>query len=347
MIQIALLGAGVIGRDHAHRMTADTGCQLHSVTDPTHAGAVLASTHGVPHHADLDALLASRPRPDAALIATPNDLHVPQAIALLRRGIPVLIEKPVAASLEAGAELLAVARATGVPTLVGHHRRHSAVLQAAQASIAAGELGRLVAVNTTVLFHKPASYFEAAWRRAVGGGPILINLVHEIDALRFLVGEIRAVQAMSSRATRGFEVEDTAAVLLEFANGTLGTLLVSDTAAAVRSWEQTSGENPAYARDDTQDCIFLAGTRGSLAVPTLTHWQATGSPSWNEPLVKQTLSHQPADPLVQQLRHFAAVVRGEAVPLVSAADGLASLRATLTVHQAAANRQRVELPLSD
>ncbi|MEX8518847.1 MAG: Gfo/Idh/MocA family protein [Leptothrix sp. (in: b-proteobacteria)] len=345
MIKIALLGAGVIGREHAGRMGGQVDCALHSVTDPSPAGRAYAAERGVPHHATLDALLGG-PLPDAAIVATPNDLHVPQALALVRRGVPVLIEKPVADTLPAGAELVRAVQDTGIPVLVGHHRRHSAVLQAAHACLRAGELGRLVAVNTSVLFHKPAAYFQVEWRRQPGGGPILINLVHEIDTLRWLAGEVVAVQARASSATRGFAVEDSAAVLLEFASGALGTLIVSDAAASPRSWEQTSGENPAYARDDSQDCLFLAGTQGSLALPTMTRWLASGPASWHTPMQRERLTPAAVDPLVRQLQHFCDVIRGRAEPLVSAADALASLRVTLAVHEAATTGLRVPLPHS-
>jgi predicted dehydrogenase len=347
MLKIVIVGAGLIGREHAQRVRASAecaqACALHSLVDPTPAAQVLASELGVPLHATLDDLLAGS-LPAAAIIATPNHLHVPQALALVQRGVPVLVEKPVAHTLQAGEELVRAVQHTGVPVLVGHHRRHSAVLGAAHASVQTGELGRLVAVNTTVLFHKPAAYFDAGpWRREAGGGPILINLVHEIDALRWLAGDVKVVQAMASSATRGFAVEDTAAVLIEFSSGALGTLILSDAAAAVRSWEQTSGENPAYARDASQDCIFLAGTRGSLAVPTMTRWLAADAASWNTPMRREQLPVFNQDPLVQQLKHFCAVARREAAPLVSAADALASLRATLAVHEAATTGQRITL----
>src|SRR5512132_4554968 len=119
-------------------------------------------------------------------------------------------------------------------------------------------LGRLVAVVGTEMFCKPDQYFEdGPWRRQPGGGPILINMVHEIGNLRALCGEIVAVQAFASNATRGFPVEDTVAINLRFANGALGTFMLSDTAASARSWEQTSQENAAYATCDDEDAYTI------------------------------------------------------------------------------------------
>lgn len=344
MIRIALLGAGLIGREHGRRIQAQAQCALHSVVDPSEAGRDFAAAMDVPLHSALEQLLAG-PLPDAALIATPNALHGPQALALLRRGVPVLIEKPITDTLEAAQDLVRAVRQSGVPVLVGHHRRHGAILRAAHAHIASGALGRLVALNASVLFHKPDDYFAAApWRTQPGGGPVLINLVHEIDTLRHLAGEINAVQATTSNATRGHEVEDSAAVLLEFSNGALGTLILSDCAAATRSWEQTAGENPAYARDTTQDCLFIAGTRGSIAVPTLHTWHASdAAPSWTKPMSTRQLPLEDADPLINQLDHFCDVVRGRSLPLISAEDALGTLQATLAVQRAAQTRARVAL----
>src|SRR4029079_17696479 len=97
----------------------------------------------------------------------------------------------------------------------------------------------------------------------------LINMVHEVGNLRAMVGEIIAVQAFASNAMRKFEVEDTAAINLRFANGALGSFLLSDTAASPKSWEQTSRENKDYATYPEQDAYVIIGDRGSLAVPTM------------------------------------------------------------------------------
>lgn len=200
--------------------------------------------------------------PDGIILATPNALHVEQAIECIRAGVPVLVEKPVAHSLEEGARLAAAVNAANAKVLVGHHRAHSPVLAKAREMIQEGVLGKPVAVHGSAMFYKPDTYFdEAPWRREPGAGPILINLIHEIGNLRSLCGEISAVQAISSSARRGFAVEDTVAITLAFANGALGSFLLSDSAACARSWEQTSQENKQYASDDDEDCYVVAGTR--------------------------------------------------------------------------------------
>lgn len=105
-------------------------------------------------------------------------------------------------------------------------------------------LGNLVAVQASALFYKPDDYFDSAvWRRQERGGPILINMIHEIGNLRSLCGEIVAVHAMQSNAARGFPVEDTVCIGQGFQSGVLDSFLLFDSAGCARSWEQTSQEN--------------------------------------------------------------------------------------------------------
>jgi predicted dehydrogenase len=109
-------------------------------------------------------------------------------------------------------------------------------MEKAQKLVRSGRLGRLVAVMGSATFFKPDLYFaEGPWRSQVGGGPILINMIHEVHNLRMLCGDIVAVQALASNAVRGHVVEDTVSISLRFSNGALGSFLLSDTAAAVGS----------------------------------------------------------------------------------------------------------------
>lgn len=340
-LRLLLVGAGVIGRAHAERVRADAAFELAGIANPSPAGAAWAANLNVPHWSDFGTALAAL-KPDGVILAAPNTLHVRGVLACLALRTPVLVEKPVADRLAEALQLVGAVERSSVPVLVGHHRRHSAVMVAARAVIAAGELGRLVAVQGSALFHKPARYFsEAPWRRRPGGGPILNNMVHEVDNLRMLAGEIDTVQAVASNARRGHEVEDSVVITLRFANGALGSFLLSDVAASTRRWEQTSGENPAYARDVHEACYLVTGDRGSLAVPTLRLQTAVHEPSWFEPMAERALAAPQADPLQRQLRHFAAVICRSEPPLVTVRDATRSLRSTLAIAQAAASGKSV------
>lgn len=329
--RIAVVGAGLIGRRHIDLIQRNPDTELASVTDPQNGPPDL----GVPAYADLGEML-SHDRPDGVILATPNHLHAQQVAACIEAGLPTLVEKPVTDWHDDALRLAALAEDAGVPVLVGHHRRHSPLLQAASAAIAAGELGDIVAVSGTAMYHKPDEYFEAGpWRREAGGGPILVNLIHEVDDLRMLCGDIVEVGAVASSATRGFDVEDTVAMTFRFASGALGSFILSDTAASIRSWENLSGEDPGFPRYADADCYVVSGTRGSLEMPTMRLRTPRGAPSWWSPMDERVLPVTPRDPLDAQLEHFVDLIRGGRDPLVTIRDAAETLRVTLAIAAAA------------
>lgn len=346
MARIAVAGAGYIGKAHMAAVQALPDCTLSAIVDPAPAATAVAARLGVPLFAAIEDLLA-HDRPDGLVLATPNALHVPQALQCIEAGLPVLLEKPLATTVADGRALLARAEALGARVLVGHHRAHSPIMTKAAQVVASGQLGRLVAVMGSATFYKPEEYFAAgAWRKEPGGGPILLNMVHEVHNLRMLCGEVVAVQAMASQAVRGFAVEDTVSIGLRFANGVLGSFLLSDTAACARSWEQTSQENPAYPSYADEDCYVLTGTNGSLSVPSmrLKTYPRPQDRSWWKPFEQGQVGMLREDPIQRQMAHFAAVVRGEASPLVTVRDGLHNLVVTEAIAQAAATGRTVAIP---
>jgi predicted dehydrogenase len=144
---------------------------------------------------------------------------------------------------------------------------------------------------------------------------------------------------------RGFAVEDTASITFRFDSGVLASFLVSDTSASARSWEQTSQENKAYASYDDEDCYVIAGTMGSLSVPTmrLKTYAKEEDRSWFKPFQCSTVDLHREDPLRLQMDHFLQVIQGSATPLVSARDGLQNLRVVEAIAQAAQTKQAVSL----
>jgi predicted dehydrogenase len=334
-IDIAVIGAGWIGRKHAEAVQREPACRLAALADPAAGSEAYAREIGAPCFADYREML-DRMKPQAAIIATPNILHVPAGIACAERGIPMLVEKPLADSVEVAMQLIEAAERAGVALLVGHHRRHNPIIARAREAVRAGLLGRITAVSAQWMLLKADDYFAAAHRRLPGAGPILTNAVHDIDDLRFICGDIAAVQAMASHAVRGHPVEDTAIVAFRFASGALGTLTISDAAVSPWSWELTSGENPFYPRND-ENCYLISGTEGALAVPRLELWRYRGETEkgWGKPLFRERLAVEAADPLTRQIKHFCAVVRGEAEPIVTGRDAARTLQVVQAIFEAA------------
>ncbi len=340
---VALLGAGGVGRMHAQRLLVHPDVCLAGVCDPNPATRAWAEGLGVPWSAEPHQLL-DRIRPGAAIVATPNNTHTEVGLACIERRIPLLVEKPIADTVASARRLADAAQAAAVPVLVGHQRRHGVAVQRARKMIAEGAVGRVVAVTMLAAWLKPAGYFtDGPWRRQKGGGPVLINAIHDIDLLRHLVGEVASVHAMASSAERGFEVEDTAAAVLRLASGALATLMVTDSAVSPWNYDIVSGESELYP-PQVADAIYIAGTEGALTVPQLLHWRYRGAARhWHAELTHEQTTLHRRDPFAEQLRHLRAVAEGREAPLCGAEDGIATLRATQAVLESAASGGTVEI----
>jgi predicted dehydrogenase len=342
---ITVVGAGYIGQAHMGAAQASATVTLSAVVDPSPAAKATADAAGVPLYASLADLFA-KDKPDGVVLATPNQLHVPHAMECIAAKVPMLLEKPIAQTVAEAESLVRAADEANAMILIGHHRAHSPIMAKAKQVVDSGVLGRIVGVMGSATFVKPDHYFaDAPWRRELGAGPILLNMIHEVHNLRMLCGDIVAVQAFTSHAVRGFPVEDTVSISLRFASGALGTFFLSDTAACAKSWEQTSQENKAYPSYDDEDCYTVCGTNGSLSVPTmrLKTYPRDGDRSWWKPFEVGTVGMVRDDPIKHQMEHFGAVVRGEATPLVSARDGLANLRVTEAIVAAAKSGTTIEV----
>ena len=340
-VRIAIAGAGLIGREHARFIQATRSAELVAIADPSPDGAALAGTLSVPHFADYEAMLDGV-KPDAAILALPNVLHVPAALACIRRGIPALVEKPIADTVESAVRLVEASEAAGVPILVGHQRRHSPDIMEARRCVQDGTLGRLAAINGVWFVRKHDTYFDVAWRREPGGGIFLINLIHDIDCFRYLCGEIEAVQCVGSSKIRGYPVEDTAAVITTFANGALGTMLLSDAVPSPWVWDMASGQAPYFPYTHA-DCYYVGGTKASLAVPTMEMWWHENDGDWRDPLTHRRVPAGRANCYSAQLEHFVDVVRGKASPRCDAREGMLTLATTLAVDRAAREQRSVTL----
>jgi predicted dehydrogenase len=281
------------------------------------------------------------------IIATPNYLHAPMGIVCATHGLHLFVEKPIAADLADADRLIETANQNKVRIFVGHQRRFNPLVEKAREIVRGGELGRLVGVTIAWALLKPPQYFEGpfAWRKNRGGGPILINLIHEIDNLRYICGEITEVFAMASNKVRSFSVEDTASVTFRFENGAVGTAFVSDCVPSLSAYEARTGENPLIYHD-YGNCYQFYGTEASLLFPQMKKlfYSDPAKLGWHHPITEQGLMLiQGDDPYVKEFRHFARVIRDEEPPRISGEDGRRTLEVTLAVQRSGETGQPVRL----
>ncbi len=326
-MRLLIAGIGLIGARHLAHAQAMEGIDVVGVIDP-----VLQQTD-FPHFAAIEQVKVEA---DAIVIATPSHLHADHAEAAAARGWHMLIEKPVAHDMEAAVRITRAADAASVQTLVGHHRRHHARVAELKAMLEAGAIGTPILASMIWAMRKPDGYFEGNWRSGSDGSPVMINLVHEVDLLRHLFGEVTGVAGFGSNAQRGAARVESGAVALAFEGGMTASIAFADSALSPWGFEAGTGENPNIGTTG-EDYLRITGRDGSVGFPSLTVWG--GVPDWSQPAVPQLPKKTaPNVPLVAQLEHFADVVAGCSAPLVSAADATQTLRVTLQIEAAVAPR---------
>ena len=235
MLKFGILGCGVIGPHHARAIAGLDGAELVATADVNPERAEkLATEHGCSPYSGLEEMLSGADL-DAVCVCTPSGMHARDAITALLAGKDVVIEKPVDITLGATNRLLEVKRATGRKVAIVSQHRFDAAALAVNDAISKGKFGRLIMGSAQVLWWRPQAYYDSGgWRgtwKLDGGGVLINQAIHSIDLLQWLMGPVVEVAAYTGLlAHERIEVEDSAAAILEFASGALGTI-VATTAA--------------------------------------------------------------------------------------------------------------------
>ncbi|ODV77027.1 putative oxidoreductase [Suhomyces tanzawaensis NRRL Y-17324] len=355
-ISFVVIGAGLIGPRHAAHVLDRPDCELFAIVDHSAKGPLVAQQLNTMLFQNLDDLFAHCDAnllnyPAAAIVATPNHTHVRMGMQLAARGIHMLMEKPLAPSPSECKSLIAYCHAKNVTLLVGHHRRFNPYIIATKDHLY--KLGQLVAIQGTWTLCKPPAYFlEKPWRSstALGGGTLLINLIHDLDLLQYLLGPIEKVYAellTKQRTDSGHHdlVDEGAALTLRFENGCCGTFICSDNVTSPFLFEAGTGENPTVPFNDSIAGFYrIFGSHGTLSVPDLKlyhqehelHQESSlqlPSPS-PSPNVKDSPIHRMNDfkkpqPFALQLEHFVNLITGAETAVKCSGDD--ALRALLCI----------------
>jgi predicted dehydrogenase len=291
-----LIGAGMIADFPARAITAARGAHVVGVASSTLDGAsAFARQHDIAFAtASVDELVA-RPDVDAVCITTPSGLHREPALAAIRAGKHLMIEKPIDATVEGTDEILRAADKAGVCVGSIFQARFGDAAKAMKAAIEAGRFGRLVLCSAYVKWYRTKEYYTG-WKGKLaldGGGALMNQAIHAVDLLQWFAGMPTEVFGWTTRRVHvGIESEDTACATLRFANGALGTI-----EASTAAW-------PGWSRR-----LEICGEFGSalLEDDDIARWEFR--------------DQQPQDEAIQKTRESAALGSGASAPNAIGLEG--------------------------
>ena len=328
-LRVGLAGLGSMGRNHLRILAGREDIRLVAVADPV--AALLASATdqtSANGFAEPLAMIAAAEL-DALVIAAPTTAHVPLALAAIERGIAVLVEKPLAPTIDEAMRIVDAAREAGVPVQVGHVERFNpAVL----------ELGRLIAAGWLSTIYSIASRRAGPFPARIRDVGVTVDLAtHDADILSWIAGErpsrVYAETAQRIHATN----EDLLFGVLQFPSGATGMLDVNWLTPAKRRQLVVVGEEGMFELDYlTQRLTFTRAT--DTTNPRLIGGYA---PTFEGEVVELPVAS--AEPLASELEAFIGVVRHGGKPVVDAVDGMWAVAIATSLLAAAANGAAVDL----
>jgi predicted dehydrogenase len=326
MIERALVvGCGSIGQRHIRNLKALGVPQILAV-DTVPNSLERATQLGANPYDNLEAALADEP--EAAIVSTPPDMHLAAARATLETGSRILIEKPIAASLEGVDAVLDLAKRRKSVLCVGYNLRFHSGLLKVKALLESGAIGRLLTLQAEFGQYLPdwrpgRDYRTVYNARATEGGGILLDASHEIDYARWLAGEIVAVFAVAEKLSDlELDAEDVALLTVRFASGVVGHIHLD-----------------CVARGYNRGCR-LVGTEGTLEWDFKTGVRLVPAVGAEErfPIVPDT-----NEMYMDELQHFLACASGGVPPLATGADARRVLEIVLAARRSSVERR--ELPV--
>lgn len=325
-VRVAVIGAGLIARRaHLPAYVAAEEAEVAAIVSAHRETAEEAARQfGNPRVLDSWQAAVADPDIDAIDICTPNSLHSVIAIAALKAGKAVLVEKPMATSLAEADAMVAAAREARVVLAVAHNLRFVPIYAAMQQLLADGAIGRIFSARGFFMHAGPDEFWGATsdwfWREGEAGGGALLDMgIHMIDLLRWMIGRrVLEVSAMTARVLKPTFADDNAMVLMRFEGEILASVQSSWSARPVPDRQMAfHGEfgNLMMGRSSEEPLVLnlQEGSEARKVLPTIPAASPFGNPFVN----------------------FARAIQGSAPPLVTGEDGRVSLAIALAAYQSA------------
>lgn len=326
--RFGIVGLGAFGTTSVDGVLAAPGAELVAVADRDAARAEEAGAkYGVAWSADHRELV-ERDDVDVVGVFTPSNQHRDVVVDAARAGKHVLVTKPIEVTLERADDMIKACGDAGVELFSEFYLRYMPENYRIHQAIEAGALGSLVLGDFSYKCYRPRSYYDAdgGWRGRLepSGGGILINQsIHAVDKLRWYLGEVESVHALTGTYLHDIEVEDTAAALLRMRSGAIGMLVGTAT------FHNTNPVHPDYGGGSTSRSE-VNGDRGSIIAidNRITMWKVDGDvPEPAESEIPVNVFADVAAALQDPGYVSATLVRGE--------DARANLAVVLAIYESA------------
>jgi UDP-N-acetylglucosamine 3-dehydrogenase len=330
ILKTAVIGVGSMGKNHARVYSELAEAKLVGVSDENSATAQnIGDTFGVNAYADYRELL-DKEKPQAVTVAVPTALHEKVVIDVLNAGVHVLVEKPIAATIEEGQRLIALAKKLDRKLMVGHIVRFNPAIQELKKRLDAGELGRIYQV-----FCRRAGPFPARIRDV---GVVIDLAPHDVDIIRFLTGmdPIRLYAETEQRIHTNHE--DLLFGMLRFPDGITAALEINWLTPTKLREVLVLGERGMFRVDDlTQDLYFYENAQASgLTWDSLKNLRGVSEGGMERYAIQRF------EPLKAELQGFLKAVVDNSIVPVSGEDGLAALRIALALVEAGNTHRVIE-----
>ena len=331
MIKAAVIGVGSMGQNHVRVYREMSGVDLVGIADLDQATVErVARLRGTQPFTDYRHMLDVC-RPDLVSVVVPTCYHRQVVLDVLDAGCHTLVEKPIAATVAEGEELIARAQGTGRKLMVGHIVRFNPAVEVLKAQLDAGELGRIFQVRCRRLGPFPT--------RVQDVGVVIDLATHDLDILRYLVGSpvVRLYAETEQKIHTAHE--DTMIATLRFASGVIGSLDI-DWLTPTKIREITvTGERGMFLVDDLNQELYLyenqAATAEQWSNLTIMHGVSVGR------MIRYPISRR--EPLYVELEAFVSAVREDRPVPVSGADGLRALKLAHALVRSGQTGQVIEI----
>jgi len=338
-IKFGIVGCGHAAKSHARALLQLPGAELASACD-SDAGALENFTrlYGISGYLHYEEMLDKEKSLNVVIICTPSELHSAMGIMAAHSGRHVLMEKPMALSLESADRLISACEREGVYLSVVLQNRFRPALQILKLAVDGGKFGKLSHGTVTVRWNRNNDYYsQCSWRgsREKGGGVLMNQAIHSVDALQWIMGGVDGVTAQTATRYRPIDAEDVGLAMLKFQSGALGLIEAAST---------------VYPRN-LEETIAVFGERGTVVIGNekgskIRAWDFCDFIGKEQAMYicAGTDENYSAGHLAV-LRDLTGALQKGCRPAVDGYEGRKSLELVLGIYQAAGTGRPVSLPL--